>query len=80
MPLRSLSVAAVLTGLAWGSFNATIIVFAKLNPIIVTLATNFIGLAVLFLVFQLAQVPHGSGVHALGRDDLLGLPASGGRW
>ena len=51
-------VAAVLTGVAWGALNATIIVFAKLNPIIVTLATNFIGLAVLFLVFQLAQVPH----------------------
>ena len=43
MPLAVLIVAAVLTGMAWGAFNATIIVVAKLNPIIVTLATNFIG-------------------------------------
>jgi ribose transport system permease protein len=68
-------VAAVLSGVAWGALNATIIVFAKLNPIIVTLATNFIGLAVLFLVFQLAQVPLRSGVHDLGRTIVLGLPA-----
>jgi ribose transport system permease protein len=40
----------------------------------VTLATNFIGLATLFLVFQLAQVPIGSGIHALGRSSHLGLP------
>jgi ribose transport system permease protein len=75
VPLGLLFVAAVLTGMAWGAVNATIIVFAKLNPIIVTLATNFIGLAVLFIVFQLAQVPQGSGVHALGRSVVLGLPA-----
>ncbi len=59
--------AAVLAGMAWGLCNAAIIVFAKLNPVIVTLATNFIGLASLFLVFQLAQVPNGSDIHALGR-------------
>ena len=75
MPLALLFVAAVLTGMAWGMVNATIIVFAKLNPMIVTLATNFIGLAVLFLVFQLAQVPQGSDIHALGRTFVLGLPA-----
>jgi ribose transport system permease protein len=75
MPLPVLAVAAVLTGMAWGFLNALIIVFAKLNPVIVTLATNFIGLAALFLVFQLAQVPLGSDVHGLGRTQLLGLPA-----
>ena len=56
--------------MAWGALNAAIIVFAKLNPVIVTLATNFIGLAALFLVFQLAQVPNGSDIHALGRVQL----------
>lgn len=75
MPLPVLIVAAVLAGMAWGLFNALIIVFAKLNPVIVTLATNFIGLAALYLVFQLAQVPLGSDVHALGRSSWLGLPA-----
>jgi ribose transport system permease protein len=75
MPLPVLIVAAVLTGMAWGFINASIIVFAKLNPVIVTLGTNFIGLAGLFLVFQLAQVPLGSDIHALGRTSHLGLPA-----
>lgn len=75
MPLPVLIVAAVLTGMAWGAFNAAIIVVGKLNPVIVTLATNFIGLASLFLIFQLAQVPIGSDVHAIGRIDWFGLPA-----
>ena len=74
MPLPVLVVAAVLAGMAWGLLNATIIVFGKLNPVIVTLATNFIGLAALFLVFQLAQAPIGSALHALGRTSLLGVP------
>ncbi len=43
--------------------NAAIIVFAKLNPVIVTLATNFIGLAALFLVFQLAEVPRNTDIY-----------------
>ncbi len=73
--LPALIPGAVLAGMAWGLLNALIIVAAKLNPVIVTLATNFIGLAVLFLVFQLAQVPMGSDIHALGRTSWFGLPA-----
>jgi ribose transport system permease protein len=75
LPLPFLFLGAILAGMSWGLFNALIIIVAKLNPVIVTLATNFIGLAVLFLVFQLAQVPQGSDVHALGRASWLGLPA-----
>jgi ribose transport system permease protein len=75
MPLAVLVVAGVVTGMAWGMLNATIIVLARLNPVIVTLATNFIGLAVLFLVFQLAQVPIGSDIHTLGRSSEFGLPS-----
>jgi ribose transport system permease protein len=74
-PLPVLILGAILAGMTWGLLNALIIVGAKLNPVIVTLATNFIGLAVLFLVFQLAQVPMGSDVHSLGRTKWLGLPA-----
>ena len=55
MPLPVIVVGAVLAGMAWGAVNAAIIVFGKLNPVIVTLATNFIGLATLFLVFQLQR-------------------------
>ena len=75
MPMPVIVAAAVLAGMAWGFLNATIIVFGKLNPVIVTLATNFIGLAALFLVFQLAQAPIGSPLHALGRRSLFGVPA-----
>ena len=75
MPLPVLIVGAILTGMAWGFVNAAIIVFGKLNPVIVTLATNFIGLAALYLIFQLAQVPIGSDIHALGRASFLGVPA-----
>jgi ribose transport system permease protein len=75
MPLPVTILAAVLAGMAWGFLNALIIVYAKLNPVIVTLATNFIGLAALFLVFQQAQVPIGSDIHAFGRASFFGLPA-----
>jgi ribose transport system permease protein len=75
MPLPILVVGAVLTGMMWGFMNANIIVFGKLNPVIVTLSTNFIGLAALFLIFQVAQVPRGSDVHAFGQASFLGLPA-----
>jgi ribose transport system permease protein len=62
------------TGALWGFANALIIVYGKLNPVIVTLATNFIGLAALFLVFQIAEAPIGSGFRAFGRGSFLGLP------
>jgi len=75
LPLVLVAVGAVIAGMIWGALNATIIVFAKLNPVIVTLATNFIGLAALYLVFQLAQVPNGSEIYHLGRASFLGLPA-----
>jgi ribose transport system permease protein len=67
-------IVAILVGAAWGLLNALIIVYGKLNPIIVTLATNFIGLAVLFLVFQIEQAPINSGFRDFGRGSFLGLP------
>lgn len=75
LPLVLVALGAVIAGMIWGALNATIIVFARLNPVIVTLATNFIGLAALYLVFQLAQVPNGSEIYHLGRASFLGLPA-----
>lgn len=67
-------VVAVLLGAAWGFLNALIIVFGKLNPIIVTLATNFVGVAALFLIFQNAQAPINSPLRQFGRGYFLGLP------
>lgn len=75
LPLPLVIVGAIITGMVWGAFNAAIIVLAKLNPVIVTLATNFIGLAALFLVFQLAEVPLNSPIYQFGRANFLGLPA-----
>lgn len=74
LPLALVFAGAIATGVVWGAFNAAIVVFAKLNPVIVTLATNFIGLAALYLVFQLAQVPNGSEIYLMGRASFLGLP------
>jgi ribose transport system permease protein len=65
---------AILVGAAWGLGNAIVIVVGKLNPIIVTLATNFIGTAVMLLVYQNAQAPIASPLVAFGRANFLGLP------
>ena len=67
-------VAAILTGAAWGFLNATIIVFGRINPIIVTLGSNFAGIAVLLLIFQSAQTPLHSGLSHFGQGYFLGLP------
>jgi ribose transport system permease protein len=74
VPTVAVVLAALLVGALWGALNATIIVFGKLNPIIVTLATNFAGLAALFLVFQAAQTPQSSGIRQFGKGYFLGLP------
>ena len=73
-PLVLVFVGAVIAGMIWGAMNAGIVVAARLNPVIVTLSTNFIGLAALYLVFQLAQVPNDSAIYLVGRARFLGLP------
>ncbi|MEO8883438.1 MAG: ABC transporter permease [Devosia sp.] len=67
-------IAALLVGAAWGLLNALVVVFGKLNPIIVTLATNFIGVAVMFLIFQNSQTPLRTSFSDFGRSYFLGLP------
>lgn len=65
----------LLIATAWGCLNAAIIVFGKLNPIIVTLATNFAGTAILGIYVQNAVVPVHSGISTWGKGySLLGLP------
>ncbi len=73
-PVAAAVLAGVVAGAAWGFFNAAIIVVGKLNPIIVTLATNFIGGAVMYLIYQNAQAPLASSLTAFGRNYFLGLP------
>jgi ribose/xylose/arabinose/galactoside ABC-type transport system permease subunit len=65
----------LLTGSAWGCLNALIIVFGKLNPIIVTLGTNFAGAAIVNIYLQSGQTPLRSGLAKWGQTEVLGLPS-----
>ncbi|WP_341955521.1 ABC transporter permease [Microbacterium sp. LWH13-1.2] len=67
-------VAGIVAGAAWGLLNGLIIVFGKLNPIIVTLATGFGGLAIMMIGFKSAQIPSGPALRAFGLGQFLGLP------
>lgn len=67
-------IAGILMGAAWGALNGAIIVLGRLNPIIVTLATGFGGLAFMLLLFPSAQIPSGSDLRQFGLGRFLGLP------
>jgi ribose/xylose/arabinose/galactoside ABC-type transport system permease subunit len=64
----------LLIGTAWGCLNAAIIVFGKINPIIVTLGTNFAGAAILGIYVENAVVPLHSGLSTWGKGYYLGFP------
>ncbi|WP_395243958.1 ABC transporter permease [Agromyces sp. MMS24-K17] len=64
----------IVTGAAWGSLNGMIVVLGKLNPIIVTLATGFGGLAIMLIFFTSAQIPSTSDLRQFGLGRFLGLP------
>lgn len=66
--------AGIAAGAAWGLLNGTIVVLGKLNPIIVTLATGFGGLAAMLIFFKSAQIPSSSDLRAFGLGRFLGLP------
>ena len=74
VPVPIVVVAGILAGALWGFMNALIIVYGKLNPIIVTLGTSFIGIAVMFLIYQSIQIPIKSGLADFGKGYFLGLP------
>jgi len=66
--------AGLATGTAWGCFNAAIIVFGKLHPIIVTLGTNFAGIAILSIYVGVTTVPYHAGLSTWGKEYYFGLP------
>lgn len=74
LPTWTAVVLGILAGAAWGSLNGLIVVFGKLNPIIVTLATGFGGLAVMLIFFKSAQIPSTSDLRLFGLGRFLGLP------
>ena len=49
--------------------------FGKLNPIIVTLGTNFAGAAIVNIYLQSGQTPLKSGLANWGQSEVLGLPS-----
>ncbi len=66
---------AIAIGGAWGALNATIIVFGKINPIIVTLGTNLAGVALLNIhISGYSTIPPNSGLATWGDALFLGLP------
>jgi ribose transport system permease protein len=66
---------AIGIGAAWGAFNATIIVFGKINPIIVTLGTNLAGVAILSInITSYSTIPLHSGLATWGNGLFLGVP------
>jgi ribose transport system permease protein len=50
-------------------------VFGKLNPIIVTLGTNFAGAAIVNIYLTSGQTPLKSGLAKWGQSEFLGLPS-----
>jgi len=74
-PIPVVIALAILAAAAWGFLNALIVVYGKLNPIIVTLATNFIGGAIMFLIYQTIQAPLKSPLTDYGHSYFLGLPS-----
>lgn len=74
LPTWTAVLVGIIAGAAWGSLNGLIVVFGKLNPIIVTLATGFGGLAVMLIFFKSAQIPSTSDLRSFGLGRFLGLP------
>lgn len=67
-------IATLAAGTAWGLFNASVIILTKVNPIIVTLGTSFVGIAVLQLTFNRAQSPTGSAIRVFGTSSFANMP------
>jgi|GEM_PF-947989 len=68
-------VAALVAGGTWGLITGCIIVFGKVTPIIVTLATNLMGVAILEIAIKSeATMPVKSGLAQWGQGISGGLP------
>jgi ribose/xylose/arabinose/galactoside ABC-type transport system permease subunit len=74
LPTPAAVVIGIAAGAGWGLMNGLIVVYGKLNPIIVTLATGFGGLAIMLIFFKSAQIPSTSDLRAYGLGRFLGLP------
>jgi ribose/xylose/arabinose/galactoside ABC-type transport system permease subunit len=74
LPTPVAIVLGIVAGAGWGALNGLIVVFGRLNPIIVTLATGFGGLAIMLIFYKSAQIPSTSGLRAYGLGRFLGLP------
>jgi ribose/xylose/arabinose/galactoside ABC-type transport system permease subunit len=68
-------VVAGAAGVAWGVLNAAIVVFGRVNPLIVTLGTNFAGVGALNLLFDQQVMPLDAPLRSFGRSQVLGLPS-----
>ena len=64
----------IAVGVAWGLLNAAIVAAAKINPLIVTIGTNFIGIAVLTTRFSTAAIPARAGLRGFANGNHAGVP------
>ncbi|THG29329.1 ABC transporter permease [Naasia lichenicola] len=71
LPTALIVLIGVALGVVWGGINALIVTTLKINPIIVTLGTNFIGIAILSMQFTTATVPGRSELSMFGNGSLL---------
>jgi ribose/xylose/arabinose/galactoside ABC-type transport system permease subunit len=74
LPLAIVVLICIAVGVAWGLLNAAIVTRLKINPIIVTLGTNFIGIAFLTTQFDSASVPNESLLGSFANGHTLGIP------
>lgn len=68
-------VVGIAAGTAVGVLNGGLIVVTKVNPIIITLGVNFIGLGFINLVFG-QRIPPPSGLRQLALSRIAGLPTT----
>jgi len=72
----ALIIGSILCAGAFGLFNCILVVWLKINPLIVTLATGFAGGGVLLIVFDRKLVDPKSWIAEFGISHLLRFPTS----
>lgn len=72
----ALIIGSILCAGAVGLFNAVLVVWLEINPLIVTLATGFAGAGILLMVFDRKLVDPNSWIADFGTSHLLRFPTS----
>ena len=71
-----LIIVSLLCAGVFGLFNSILVVWLRINPLIVTLATGFAGCGILLIVFDRGLVDPKSSIADFGTSYLFGLPTA----